>query len=81
MCYKCLGCESKIASILNLIMGSLVGGPLSCPLSCPLYPYMEVVNIHTKMKSGLPIGGVCAIHGLPNEAVGSSVDRSCPLFM
>ena len=51
MCYKCLACESKIASILNLIVGSSVGWPLTCPLfpflkvvgcplSCPLYPYM-----------------------------------------
>ena len=52
-------CESKIASILNLIVGSSVGNPLncplfpylkvvgyplSCPLSCPLYPYMAVVG-------------------------------------
>ena len=36
---------------------------------------------HTKMKSGLPMGIPCAAHGLPTEAVGSSVDRSCPLFM
>ena len=36
---------------------------------------------HTKMKSGLPIGSTCAAHRLPTEAVGSSVDRSCPLFM
>ena len=55
MCYKCLACESKMASILNLLMGSplncqlfpyfkVVGSPLSCPLSCPLYSYMEVVG-------------------------------------
>ena len=58
-CYKCLACESKMASILNLIVGSSVGCPLncplftylkevgyplSCPLSCPLYPYMAVVG-------------------------------------
>ena len=59
MCYKCLACESKMASILNLIVGGsvgcppncplfpylkVVGYPLSCPLSCPLYPYMAVVG-------------------------------------
>ena len=59
MCYKCLACESKMASILNLTVGSSVGCPLNCPLfpylkvvgcplscllSCPLYPYMEVVG-------------------------------------
>ena len=59
MCYKCLVCESWMASILNLIVGSsvccprncpllpylkVVGYPLSCPLSCPLYPYMAVVG-------------------------------------
>ena len=55
MCYKCLACESKMASILNLIVGSSVGCPLNCPLfpylkevgcplSCPLYQYMEVVD-------------------------------------
>ena len=58
-CYKCLACESKMASILNLIVGSSVGCPLNCPLfpylkvvgyplscllSCPLYPYMAVVG-------------------------------------
>ena len=49
-CYTCLACESKMASILNLIVGSsvgylkVVGCPLSCPLSYPLYPYMEVVG-------------------------------------
>ena len=58
-CYKCLACESKMASILNLIVDSsvgcplncplfpylkVVGCPLSCPLSCPLYPYMGVVG-------------------------------------
>ena len=35
-CYKCLACESKMVSILNLIVGSSVGCPLSCPLSCLL---------------------------------------------
>ena len=55
MCYKWIACESKIASIFILIVGSLVGRPLlpylkvvgcplSCPLSCPLYPYMEAVG-------------------------------------
>ena len=39
-CYKCLACESKMASILNLIVGSVVG----CPLNCPLFPYLKVVN-------------------------------------
>ena len=58
-CYKCLACKSKMASILNLIVGSSVGCPLKCPLfpylkvvgyplscppSCPLYPYMAVVG-------------------------------------
>ena len=58
-CYKCLACESKMASILNLIVGRSVGCPLNCPLfpflkvvgyplscslSCPLYPYMAVVG-------------------------------------
>ena len=54
-CYKCLACESKMASILNFIVGSSEGCPLNCPLflylkvvgyplSCPLYPYMEVVG-------------------------------------
>ena len=58
-CYKCLACESKMASILNLIVDSsvgcplncqlfpyltVVGYPLTCPLSCPLYPYMAVVG-------------------------------------
>ena len=58
-CYKCLSCESKMASILYLKVGSVVGCPLncpllqylkvvgyplSCPLSCPLYPYMAVVG-------------------------------------
>ena len=36
---------------------------------------------HTKMKSGLRMGSPCAAHGLPAGTVGSSVDRSCPLFM
>ena len=51
--------ESKMASILNLIVGSWVGCPLNCPLfpflkvvgyplicplSCPLYPFMAVVG-------------------------------------
>ena len=59
MCYKCLACESKMASILDLIVCSSVGCqltcplfpylkvmdcPPSCPLSCPLYSYMEVVG-------------------------------------
>ena len=59
MCYKCLACESKMASILNLIVGSSVGCPLNCPqvsylkivgcklncpLSCLLYPYMKVAG-------------------------------------
>ena len=58
MCYKCFSYESKMASILNSIVGSsvgcplnsplfpylkVVGCPLSNPVSCPLYPYMEVV--------------------------------------
>ena len=58
-CYKYIACESKMASILNLIVGSSVGFPLNCPLfpylkvvgyplsgplSCPLYPYMAVVG-------------------------------------
>ena len=58
-CYKCLACESNMASILNLKVGSSVGYPLNCPLfpflkvvgyqlrcqlSCPLYPYMAVVD-------------------------------------
>ena len=60
MCYKCLACESKMASIVNFIVGSsvgcqlicplfpylkVVGCPLRCPLSCPLYPNMEEVGI------------------------------------
>ena len=55
MCYTCLACESKMASILYLIVGSSVGCPLfpylkivacprSCLLSCPLYLHMEVVG-------------------------------------
>ena len=58
-CYKYLACDSKMASILNLVVGrsmgcplncplfpylEVVGYPLSCPLSCPLYPYMAVVG-------------------------------------
>ena len=54
-CYKWLACESKMASILNLKVGSSVGCPLNCPLfpylkvvgyplSCPLYPNMAVVG-------------------------------------
>ena len=39
-CYKCLACESKMASILNLIVDSSVG----CPLNCPLFPYLKVVR-------------------------------------
>ena len=53
MCYKCLACESKMASIL--MEGNSGGCPLNCPLfhylkvagcpmSCPLFPYMEVVG-------------------------------------
>ena len=48
-------CESKMASILNLILGipvdcqlfpflEEVGCPLRCPLSCSLYLYMTVVD-------------------------------------
>ena len=54
MCYKCLACESKMASILilNLIVGSSVGCPLfaylkvvgGCPLSCLLYRYIEELD-------------------------------------
>ena len=58
-CYKCLACESKMASIWDLIVGSsvgyplngplfpylkVVGYPLSCQLNCPLYPNMAVVG-------------------------------------
>ena len=57
MCYKCLACESKIASIFNsgLFSGlptklltfpylKVVGCPLSCPLSCSLFLFVEVVG-------------------------------------
>ena len=59
MCYKCLARESKMASILNLIVCSSVGCPLNiklfphlkvvgcllnCPLTCPQYPYMAIVG-------------------------------------
>ena len=55
MTFKCLACESKMASILNSIVGRSVDCPLNCPLfpylkvvsfplSCPLFPYMEVVG-------------------------------------
>ena len=55
MCYKCLACESNMASSLNLLVGNSVGCPLNyplfpflkevgCPLSCPLYLYNEVVG-------------------------------------
>ena len=59
MCYKMLACESKMTSILNLIVGNsvgcalncplfpslkVVGCPLRCPLSCPLSPYIQVVG-------------------------------------
>ena len=40
MCYKCLTCESKMASILNLIVRRSVG----CPLNCPLFPFLKVVG-------------------------------------
>ena len=40
MCYKCLACESNMASILNLIVGSSVDGPLSCPF----FPYVKEVD-------------------------------------
>ena len=72
-CYKCLACESKMASIL--IVGSsvgcplncplfpylkVVGYPLSCPLTCPLYPYTAVVgNLICMAKFPL------AAHGQP----------------
>ena len=67
MCYKCLPYESKIASILNLMVGRSVGCPLnyplfqylkgvgyplSCLLSCPLYSYMDEVGTPTEKNRG-----------------------------
>ena len=58
MCYECLACESKMASISNLKVGisvgcplnfqvsshfKVVGCPLRFPLSCQLFPYIEEV--------------------------------------
>ena len=71
-CYKCLTCETKMASIMNLIVGSSVGCPLNCPpfqylkvvgcpLSCPLYPYMEVMGSLICMAKS-----TWAAHGQPN---------------
>ena len=69
MCYKCLPYESKIASILNLMVGRSVGCPLnyplfqylkgvgyplSCLLSCPLYSYMDEVGTPTEKTGELP---------------------------
>ena len=55
MCYNYLACESMMASIFNLMVGSSVCCPLNCPLfqylkvvgyplSYPLYPYLAVVG-------------------------------------
>ena len=50
-------------------------------LFCKCTFVQPLMYTHTKMKSGLPMGSPCAAHGLPTDAVGSSVDRNCPLFM
>ena len=85
MCYKCLVCESKMASIFN--SGHL--DVVCCPLSWPLFPHMEVVGSLIWMAK-FP----SAAHGQPTplptelptfqylEAVGCqlSCPLSCPLF-
>ena len=38
MTTKCLACESKIAYIFNLLVGSSVG----CPPSCHLFPFLKL---------------------------------------
>ena len=91
-CYKCIACESKMASILNLIVGSSVGCPLNCPLfpylkvvgyllSCPLYPYMAVVGSLICMAN-FPWAAHPTAHWAAHffifEVVGCLL--SCPLF-
>ena len=76
-CYKCRAYESKMASVLNLIAGSLVSYPLNCPLfpylkemgfplSYPLHPYMEV------------LGSLVCMAKFPRQPIGSPLH--CPLF-
>ena len=86
-CYKYLACESKMASILDLIVGSLVGCPLncslfpylkvvgyplSCPLSCLLYPYMALVGSLICMEK-FP----WAAHGQPTPLLTELPTFSC----
>ena len=49
--------------------------------SSEIWSYENIEVTHTKMKSGMPMGSPCTVHGLPTEAVGSLVDRSFQLFM
>ena len=58
-CYKCLACESKMASILNLIVGSSVG----CPLNCPLFPYLKVVGYQLSCPLSCPLYPYKAVVG------------------
>ena len=74
MCYKCLACKSKMASILNLIVGSSVG----CPLNCPLFPYLkahELPTISVYRSSGQPY-----LHGKIPMGSPLRCPLSCPLF-
>ena len=92
MYYKCIACESKMAPILNLIVGSSVGCPLNCPLfrylkeaGCPLYPYMELVGSLICMAK-FPWAAHWQTTPLPNELPTFSYFESvgcllsCPLF-
>ena len=65
--------SSNVAYSLNFVM------PIR--YATTVYNFPQSPISHTQMKSGLPMGIPCAAHGLSTEAVGSSVDRSCPLFM
>ena len=58
-CYKCFACESKMASILNLIVGGVVG----CPLKCPLFPYLKVVGYTLSCPLSCPLYPVIEVVG------------------
>ena len=52
MCYKCLACESKMASILNLIVGILVSSGLPTELTTELPTELPPISVY--WSSGQP---------------------------
>ena len=85
MRYECLACESKMASIFNLIVGSSVG----CPLKCPLFPYLKVMGYPLSFPLSCPLlvypynygsSGQPNLHGKIPMGSPLRCPLSCPLF-